>query len=76
MLCFFCVEGLIELLERRRSQDSAYIGCMKSGEVVTEEYVIYHILFQPNCGCLPSLTCVTLCRHFNVVLLLIDGLNL
>ncbi|KAF9681263.1 hypothetical protein SADUNF_Sadunf06G0207600 [Salix dunnii] len=31
------LEGLIELLKRRRSQDSAYIGCMKSGEVVTEE---------------------------------------
>ncbi|KAB5553366.1 hypothetical protein DKX38_010677 [Salix brachista] len=34
----FLILGLIELLERRRSQDSAYIGCMKSGEVVTEEY--------------------------------------
>jgi len=42
---FSCVEGLIELLEHRRRQDSAYIGCMKSGEVVTEEYVIYCILF-------------------------------
>ncbi|CAK7353774.1 unnamed protein product [Dovyalis caffra] len=31
------LEGLIELLEHRRNQDSAYIGCMKSGEVVTEE---------------------------------------
>ncbi|KAL9400371.1 hypothetical protein Peur_009332 [Populus x canadensis] len=31
------LEGLIELLEHRRRQDSAYIGCMKSGEVVTEE---------------------------------------
>lgn len=31
------LEGLIELLQSRRSQDSAYIGCMKSGEVVTDE---------------------------------------
>ncbi|OMO61627.1 Glycosyl transferase, family 31, partial [Corchorus capsularis] len=31
------LEGLIGLLERRRGQDSAYIGCMKSGEVVAEE---------------------------------------
>ncbi|EOY29424.1 Galactosyltransferase family protein [Theobroma cacao] len=31
------LEGLIGLLEQRRGQDSAYIGCMKSGEVVAEE---------------------------------------
>ncbi|KAH7845442.1 hypothetical protein Vadar_002014 [Vaccinium darrowii] len=31
------LEGVIELLEGRRGQDSAYIGCMKSGEVITEE---------------------------------------
>ncbi|PSS17757.1 Hydroxyproline O-galactosyltransferase [Actinidia chinensis var. chinensis] len=31
------LEGLIELLESRRHQDSAYIGCMKSGDVITEE---------------------------------------
>ncbi|XVF89350.1 hypothetical protein PTKIN_Ptkin19aG0123200 [Pterospermum kingtungense] len=31
------LEGLIGLLEHRRGQDSAYIGCMKSGEVVSEE---------------------------------------
>ncbi|KDP33565.1 hypothetical protein JCGZ_07136 [Jatropha curcas] len=31
------LEGLIGLLERRRRQDSAYIGCMKSGDVITEE---------------------------------------
>ncbi|XVF48329.1 hypothetical protein PTKIN_Ptkin03bG0181400 [Pterospermum kingtungense] len=31
------LEGLVGLLERRRGQDSAYIGCMKSGEVVAEE---------------------------------------
>ncbi|RDX68274.1 Hydroxyproline O-galactosyltransferase HPGT2 [Mucuna pruriens] len=31
------LEGLIELLERRRGQDGAYIGCMKSGEVISEE---------------------------------------
>ncbi|KAK4480170.1 hypothetical protein RD792_013232 [Penstemon davidsonii] len=30
-------DGLIELLQSRRGQDSAYIGCMKSGEVITEE---------------------------------------
>ncbi|KAE8658242.1 putative beta-1,3-galactosyltransferase 9 [Hibiscus syriacus] len=30
------LEGLIGLLEHRRSQDSAYIGCMKSGEVFSE----------------------------------------
>lgn len=30
-------EGLIELLESRRGQDSVYIGCMKSGEVVADE---------------------------------------
>lgn len=29
-------EGLIGLLEHRHRQDSAYIGCMKSGEVVSE----------------------------------------
>lgn len=31
------LDGLIELLESRRGQDSVYIGCMKSGEVVAEE---------------------------------------
>ncbi|KAG7567704.1 Glycosyl transferase family 31 [Arabidopsis thaliana x Arabidopsis arenosa] len=31
------LEGLIGLLESRRGQDAAYIGCMKSGEVVAEE---------------------------------------
>ncbi|XP_010526227.1 PREDICTED: hydroxyproline O-galactosyltransferase HPGT3 [Tarenaya hassleriana] len=31
------LEGLIGLLESRRDQDGAYIGCMKSGEVVAEE---------------------------------------
>ncbi|KAL7615618.1 hypothetical protein Lser_V15G01713 [Lactuca serriola] len=30
------LEGLIELLESRHGQDSVYIGCMKSGEVVSE----------------------------------------
>ncbi|KAL4592334.1 hypothetical protein LXL04_005325 [Taraxacum kok-saghyz] len=30
------LDGLIELLETRRGQDSLYIGCMKSGEVVSE----------------------------------------
>jgi len=34
-------EGLIELLERRHGQDGAYIGCMKSGEVISEEYFLY-----------------------------------
>lgn len=34
----FCSsEGLIDLLKSRRGQDGAYIGCMKSGEVVSEE---------------------------------------
>ncbi|CAN8284242.1 unnamed protein product [Cochlearia groenlandica] len=31
------LEALISLLESRRGQDSSYIGCMKSGEVVVEE---------------------------------------
>uniref|UniRef100_A0A5B6YIA3 Hexosyltransferase n=1 Tax=Davidia involucrata TaxID=16924 RepID=A0A5B6YIA3_DAVIN len=31
------LDGLIELLETRRGQDNAYIGCMKSGVVITEE---------------------------------------
>ncbi|KAK3020360.1 hypothetical protein RJ639_047813 [Escallonia herrerae] len=31
------LDGLIKLLQSRRGQDSAYIGCMKSGEVVSEE---------------------------------------
>ncbi|XVE53587.1 hypothetical protein DITRI_Ditri03aG0014500 [Diplodiscus trichospermus] len=31
------LEGLIGLLEHRRGQDSAYIGCMKSGGVVSVE---------------------------------------
>ncbi|XP_050878527.1 hydroxyproline O-galactosyltransferase HPGT2 [Lathyrus oleraceus] len=30
-------EGLIKLLEHRRGQDDAYIGCMKSGDVISEE---------------------------------------
>lgn len=40
---FWITEGLIGLLEHRREQASAYIGCMKSGEVVTEEYISYRI---------------------------------
>ncbi|KAF8034994.1 hypothetical protein BT93_C1122 [Corymbia citriodora subsp. variegata] len=31
------LEGLIEMLDHRRGQDGAYIGCMKSGDVITEE---------------------------------------
>ncbi|KAG6706544.1 hypothetical protein I3843_07G220400 [Carya illinoinensis] len=31
------LEGLIGLLDRRRGQDGAYIGCMKSGDVISEE---------------------------------------
>ncbi|XP_009772848.1 hydroxyproline O-galactosyltransferase HPGT3-like isoform X1 [Nicotiana sylvestris] len=31
------LDGLIELLQKRRGQNSSYIGCMKSGEVVAEE---------------------------------------
>ncbi|XP_068335201.1 hydroxyproline O-galactosyltransferase HPGT3-like [Pyrus communis] len=31
------LEGLIGLLEHRRAQDGAYIGCMKSGDVIAEE---------------------------------------
>ncbi|XP_043702530.1 hydroxyproline O-galactosyltransferase HPGT3-like [Telopea speciosissima] len=31
------LEGLIETLESRRGQNSAYVGCMKSGDVITEE---------------------------------------
>lgn len=31
------LDALVELLESRRSVDNAYIGCMKSGEVVAEE---------------------------------------
>lgn len=31
------LDGLISMLESRREQDSAYIGCMKSGDVVSEE---------------------------------------
>ncbi|KAF2287247.1 hypothetical protein GH714_039438 [Hevea brasiliensis] len=30
-------EGLIGILEHRRGQDSSYMGCMKSGDVITEE---------------------------------------
>lgn len=36
-------EALIDLLDHSRDQDGAYIGCMKSGEVVSEEYVpLFH----------------------------------
>ncbi|KAJ8538850.1 hypothetical protein K7X08_032319 [Anisodus acutangulus] len=31
------LDGLIELLQNHRGQDSSYIGCMKSGEVVSKE---------------------------------------
>ncbi|XP_041022725.1 hydroxyproline O-galactosyltransferase HPGT3-like [Juglans microcarpa x Juglans regia] len=31
------LEGLIGLLDRRRGQDGAYIGCMKSGDVISDE---------------------------------------
>ncbi|KAK4274457.1 hypothetical protein QN277_017671 [Acacia crassicarpa] len=31
------LEALIGVLDRRRGQDGAYVGCMKSGDVVTEE---------------------------------------
>ncbi|KMT18977.1 hypothetical protein BVRB_2g030750 [Beta vulgaris subsp. vulgaris] len=31
------LDGLIGLLESRRGQQNAYIGCMKSGEVIAEE---------------------------------------
>ncbi|KAL9266425.1 Hydroxyproline O-galactosyltransferase HPGT3-like protein [Drosera capensis] len=31
------LDGLIELLRKRQDQQDAYIGCMKSGEVIVEE---------------------------------------
>ncbi|KAL5559757.1 hypothetical protein UlMin_035968 [Ulmus minor] len=31
------LEGLIGLLERRRGQNTSYIGCMKAGDVVSED---------------------------------------
>ncbi|KFK29826.1 hypothetical protein AALP_AA7G183900 [Arabis alpina] len=31
------LEALIGLLESRRGQDGAYVGCMKSGDVITEQ---------------------------------------
>ncbi|XP_024925691.3 hydroxyproline O-galactosyltransferase HPGT3-like isoform X2 [Ziziphus jujuba] len=31
------LEGLIGLLDRRRGQNSSYIGCMKSGDVISED---------------------------------------
>ncbi|XP_057951459.1 LOW QUALITY PROTEIN: hydroxyproline O-galactosyltransferase HPGT3-like [Malania oleifera] len=31
------LDELIKILEKRRGQDGAYIGCMKSGDVITEE---------------------------------------
>ncbi|KAJ1407794.1 Glycosyl transferase, family 31 [Sesbania bispinosa] len=36
------LEGLIELLDRRRGQDGAYIGCMKSGDVISEEGKLWY----------------------------------
>ncbi|GAB4854607.1 Hydroxyproline O-galactosyltransferase hpgt3 [Ancistrocladus abbreviatus] len=36
-LVFWLIDGLIGLLENRRGQEDAYIGCMKSGEVVADE---------------------------------------
>lgn len=44
-------EALIGLLERRRGQDGAYIGCMKSGDVISEEYILYYIFFYIKCDC-------------------------
>lgn len=41
MLIAGLTEGLIGVLDHRRGQDGAYIGCMKSGEVVTEEYILW-----------------------------------
>ncbi|KAL3844018.1 hypothetical protein ACJIZ3_001421 [Penstemon smallii] len=35
-------DGLIELLQTRRSQDSTYVGCMKSGVVVAEEGKLWY----------------------------------
>jgi hypothetical protein len=32
--------GLIEMLESRRGNQGLYMGCMKSGVVVSEEYVL------------------------------------
>lgn len=46
MLFSGLAEGLIELLDRRRGQDSAYIGCMKSGDVVSEQCVFDCFFFH------------------------------
>lgn len=37
LFIFILSDGLIELLQNRHGQNSSYIGCMKSGEVVAEE---------------------------------------
>lgn len=36
------LEGLIGILDRHRGQDSAYVGCMKSGDVITEEGQLWY----------------------------------
>ncbi|CAI9759679.1 unnamed protein product [Fraxinus pennsylvanica] len=35
-------DALVELIKSRRGQDDAYIGCMKSGEVVSEEGKLWY----------------------------------
>lgn len=45
-MMFCCLsDGLIGILESHRGQQGAYIGCMKSGDVISEEYVI-HFFFN------------------------------
>lgn len=53
------VEGLIGFLEHRRGQDGTYIGCMKSGDVIADEYELYHPIFTIKCMWMYEFYCPT-----------------
>ena len=38
--CLCLSDGLIEILEKRRGGHGLYMGCMKSGGVISEEYIL------------------------------------
>lgn len=57
MFCYIS-DGLVGILESHRGKKGAYIGCMKSGEIISEEYALFSLL------CLIIVLCCVICASY------------
>lgn len=54
MMSCYISDGLVGILESHRGKKGAYIGCMKSGEIISEEYAFFSLLCLIIVLCLSS----------------------